>query len=153
MPEQMIYNEEIVPAAYWLATDESEPFQIAPTTAVPLDTWLAHLDQGMSPSDLGVILEGDSTLDALKQHHTAIPLIALHLPKFADGRIYSHARRLRSLWGYQGVLLVFGDVLRDQLLYLKRCGINAFYMREDQDLKASMAAFSLYTEHYQYTER
>ena len=153
MPEQMILDETIVAASFWLATDESEPFQISPTTAVPLEPWLAHLERGLSPSDLGVILEGDSNLEALKQHHADIPLIALHLPKFTDGRIYSHARRLRTLWGYQGTLLVFGDVLRDQLLYLKRCGINAFYMREDQDLKASLAAFSLYTEHYQYSER
>ena len=34
-----------------------------------------------------------------------------------------------------------GDVLRDQLLYLRRCGFDAFALREDQDAEAALGAF------------
>ena len=53
--------------------------------------------------------------------------------------------------GYDGTILAFGDVLRDQLLYMSRCGINGFYLRSDQDPQTCLAAFDLYTTHYQYT--
>ena len=99
---------------------------------------------------MGVILEGDDDLTPLKPLLGHIPFVSLHLPKFTDGRIYSHASRLRRLWGYPGTIVVHGDVLRDQLIYLSRSGVNGFYMREDQDVKTCLAAFSLFTEYYQY---
>ena len=67
-----------------------------------------------------------------------------------DGRAYSHARRLRAHWGYQGTLLAFGDVQRDQASNMARCGVNAFYMRPDQDLAATLGAFERFSAFYQY---
>jgi uncharacterized protein (DUF934 family) len=118
--------------------------------ALPLTEWLQGCDIEGSVDNVGVIIEGDERIESLQPHLERVPFVALHLPKWTDGRIYSHARRIRTLWKYEGVILVFGDVLRDQLLYLSRSGVNGFYMREDQDLQASLRAFSLYTDHYQY---
>jgi len=142
MPKQMILDKEVVPAS----------FNIDPNggSALPLEEWLNAKANGKTVSNLGVLLEGDVPIDALQPFLDEVAFVALHLPKFTDGRIYSHARRLRTLWKYEGVILVHGDVLRDQLLYMSRSGINAFYMREDQDLDACLTAFELYTEHYQY---
>ena len=70
----------------------------------------------------------------------------------ADGRCYSHARRIRAFWGFGGVLLAFGDVQRDQIVYMHRCGVNAFYPRADQDIRACMQAFELYSSFYQYND-
>ena len=138
MSSEMILDGAVVPARFDLSPEAEQ--------ALPLAQWL----ESGPPEGVGVILEGADSIDALQAALDELPFVALHLPRYTDGRIYSHARRLRELWGYQGVILVFGDVLRDQLFYMHRCGINAFYMREDQDLHASLAAFSLYSENYQY---
>ena len=42
-----------------------------------------------------------------------------------------------------------GDVLRDQLFYLSRCGFDAFDLRADQDLQAALAAFDDFSDAYQ----
>ena len=42
-----------------------------------------------------------------------------------------------------------GDVLRDQVFYMHRCGINVFAMREDQDMDDALKAFSDFQDGYQ----
>ncbi len=53
-------------------------------------------------------------------------LIALEFPRFNDGRAYSQARLLRSRLGYKGELRATGNVLRDQLLFMRRAGFDSF---------------------------
>jgi len=77
-----------------------------------------------------------------------LPLIALHFPAFADGRAYSSARKLRRL-GFTGQLRATGDILRDQLLYLWRCGFDAFELRADKSPAEALAAFADFTVAYQ----
>lgn len=62
-----------------------------------------------------------------------LALVAYHFSRFADGRPYSHARNLRQRWGFAGELRACGDVLRDQVGYLARCGFDAFEIRADRD--------------------
>jgi uncharacterized protein (DUF934 family) len=61
-----------------------------------------------------------------------LPLIAIRFPVFTDGRGYSLARLLRGRHGYAGELRAVGDVLRDQLYFLQRCGFDSFALRADQ---------------------
>jgi uncharacterized protein (DUF934 family) len=42
-----------------------------------------------------------------------------------------------------------GDVLRDQLFALKRCGFDAFALRADMDAEDALKAFADYTHVYQ----
>jgi uncharacterized protein (DUF934 family) len=53
-------------------------------------------------------------------------VVALHFPRFTDGRAYSQARILRERLGYRGELRATGNVLRDQLAFMRRCGFDAF---------------------------
>lgn len=149
-PSQMLLDGHVQEAPYQLLLEADTTTELAPDSAVPLSVWLARVDAGQSIEGIGVIVSGDEDIAPLQAHLERVPFVALHLPKFTDGRMYSHARRLRSIWGYERPLVVFGDVLRDQLLYMSRVGINAFYMREDQSLEASRAAFQLYSQFYQY---
>ncbi len=151
-PELMILDGQVVPRCFMLVEDPDQDAPAGPGSAIPLARWLSLADAGGAPKGVGVLIEGHDDIEPLKARLDALPLVALHFPRFADGRGYSHARRLRAMWGYEGVVLAYGDVLRDQLLYMSRCGVNAFYMRADQDPRASLAAFSLYTLHYQYNE-
>jgi len=77
------------------------------------------------------------------------PLIAVRFPAFTDGRGYSTARLLRSRYGFTGELRAIGDVLRDQLFELARCGFDAFALRADQDAEHALAAFDDFSEAYQ----
>jgi uncharacterized protein (DUF934 family) len=92
--------------------------------------WLAPADE---PSEIG-----DFPL-----------LIAVHFPAFTDGRGYSTARLLRQRYGFAGELRAFGDILRDQLFELARCGFDSFVLRDDQDLQDALRAFDDFSETYQ----
>ena len=68
---------------------------------------------------------------------------------FSDGRGYSYAQLLSTQYGYSGELRAIGDVLRDQLFYLKRCGFNSFALREDQKIEEAVNNLSDFNETYQ----
>jgi uncharacterized protein (DUF934 family) len=98
---------------------------------------------------LGVWLDGpdDPALIARDLRH--FDLIAVNFPQFTDGRGYSIGRLLRERYGWRGELRATGDVLRDQLFYLARCGFDAFALREGQDAQAALASFDDFSDGYQ----
>ena len=51
---------------------------------------------------------------------------------FGDGRGYSIARLLRERYGYKGELRAIGEVVRDHLFFMARCGFDSFLLRDDQ---------------------
>jgi len=75
--------------------------------------------------------------------------VEVNFPSFTDGRGYSIARLLRERHGYQGELRAVGDVQRDQLFYLARCGFDAFLLREGLDAQEALAALQDFSEAYQ----
>lgn len=103
----------------------------------------------MSIAQTGVWLapEDDVTaeLDALLQ----LPLLAVDFPSFRDGRGYSVAYLLRSHYGYAGELRAIGEVLRDQLFYLQRCGFDSFDVAADQDIDEALKGLSGISIKYQ----
>lgn len=75
---------------------------------------------------------GDDTRELLP-HLDRVALVEVNFPTFGDGRGYSVARILREE-GYTGELRAVGDVLVDQLAYMRRCGFDAF--EPDEPLNA-----------------
>jgi len=75
--------------------------------------------------------------------------VEVNFPSFTDGRGYSIARLLRERHGYRGELRAVGDVQRDQLFYLARCGFDAYLLRDGDDAGAALAAFNDFSEAYQ----
>lgn len=67
---------------------------------------------------------GDDARELLP-HLGRIRLIEINFPVYGDGRGYSAARLLRE-HGYTGELRAVGDVLVDQIAYMRRCGFDAF---------------------------
>lgn len=98
---------------------------------------------------LGVRLTSDQSPEALGAdiHHFA--LIELEFPKFKDGRGYSWARQLRQRLGFKGEIRAVGDVLRDQWLFMSRCGIDAFEVRPGTRIEDFRAALAEQTVFYQ----
>jgi uncharacterized protein (DUF934 family) len=78
-----------------------------------------------------------------------LSLIAINFPKFADGRGYSSAVLLRTRYLYRGELRAVGDVGRDQLFYLKRCGFDSFALAAHRDPHSALASLGDFRESYQ----
>lgn len=75
--------------------------------------------------------------------------IAIEFPSFTDGRGYSHARLLRERLGWKGELRAVGDVGRDQLFYLSRCGFDAFVLKDASRLEEALASLEDFSDGYQ----
>jgi uncharacterized protein (DUF934 family) len=119
---------------------------------VPLPLWQssrAALLASRSKEQLGVWLAPDHEPADLAADLDKIALVAVDFPVFRDGRGYSIARLLRERFGWSGELRAIGDVLRDQLLYLSRCGFDAFAVRADKDIRDALKAFDEFSVRYQ----
>ena len=90
---------------------------------------------------------GDEARDLLP-HLGRIRLIEINFPVYGDGRGYTAARVLREA-GYTGELRAVGDVLVDQIAFMRRCGFDAFAPEVPLDPADAQAAFDRFPEVYQ----
>jgi uncharacterized protein (DUF934 family) len=116
---------------------------------VPLNRFLEDPNLVIGNAQAGVWLESDQNPEDLEPYIDQLALIAINFPKFVDGRGYSYARILRDRFNYQGELRAIGDILHDQLFYLKRCGFDSFAVREDKDIEVAKSGLNVFTESYQ----
>ena len=117
---------------------------------VPLELWTSERETlAFRLGRIGVWLDADAEPAALAQDLARLDVIAIRFSSFTDGRGYSMARLLRERYAYRGELRAIGDVLRDQLCYLSRCGFDAFSLRADQDPMRALAALDDFSETYQ----
>ncbi len=91
---------------------------------VSLEDWRAN--RIAHPDATALVIPNDADIDDLRCDVSGFSAIILEFPAFKDGRAYSQARLLRERIGYTGEIRARGDVLRDQLLYMVRCGVNGF---------------------------
>lgn len=123
---------------------------------VPLAVWQARRDELLARArsgEVGVWLAAGEDVAALAGDLEVLQLIALHFPKFTDGRSYSAATLLRKRHGYKGELRAIGEVLRDQFNYMTRCGFDALQPQAgrytDAQLEAALASIGDFTQPYQ----
>ncbi len=110
--------------------------------------WQARL----AKQEIGVWLDTHESLADLSQAQAdlnALPIIAVHVERFADGRIFSLGTLLRTRYGFNNELRAVGDVLRDQLFFLKRSGFNSFALREDRSASDAIASLNDFSAPYQ----
>ena len=152
---KIIKNGQIVDDA-WLVlklSEEQAPESVAlpdTPTLLPLAVWLAHKDEILARKQpVGIWLESNEGPESIANDLKHFTIIGVNFPKFADGRGYSIARLLRERFAYSGEIRALGDVLRDQLFLLKRCGFDAFAVRQDKDIEAALAGLTAFSESYQ----
>lgn len=117
---------------------------------VPLNVWLAQKNLFQMRNDVGVWLDSDETAEQLGDDAKTLPLIGLNFPLFMDGRAFSTARLLRERYGFTGELRAVGHFIRDQLCYLRRCGVNAFAFNNSEiNLEAALKSLQDFNEYYQ----
>jgi uncharacterized protein (DUF934 family) len=111
--------------------------------AVTLDSFLA--DQTNATA---VRLESGDDARALIPFLDRLSLIEVSFPVYRDGRGYSSARILREA-GYVGELRAAGDVLVDQVAFMRRCGFDSFAPEAPIDPAVLKASLDRYEYHYQ----
>jgi len=152
--EQIIKQREVV-ADDWtvirLAEDDAPETVDVPDGKfiVPLSVWLAQKDKLAQRAPIGVWLPSDALATAIQDDLEKFAVIAVDFPKFTDGRGYSIAFNLRRRLGYQGELRAIGDVLRDQLFQMYRCGFNAYATRQDRNIHDALKGLTAFSAPYQ----
>jgi len=117
---------------------------------VPLAVWLERRSALLARNGkTGVWLEGAEDPAAIAGDLASLGVIAIYFKHFTDGRGYSIARLFRERYGWRGELRAIGDVLRDNVHYLSRCGFDSFALRADQNPAAALTAFNDFTNAYQ----
>jgi len=120
---------------------------------VPLKVWQARreslLARAGADGDVGLWFASDEQAHAVKDDLDKFAVIAVDFPKFTDGRGYSIAFNLRKRLGYRGELRAIGDVLRDQLFQMHRCGFDAYATRQDRSIDDALKGLTVFSETYQ----
>lgn len=136
----------------WVFVDDGAPLPATGAVVVSLPRWLAErtdlLDRG---GPLGVRLASHDQAGALAGDLDHLALIALEFPSFRDGRAYTTARLLRERWGYRGEVRAVGNVLRDQLAFMHRCGFDAYDVADVAAAELFRAALGEISVVYQAT--
>lgn len=139
-------------------TDEQIAETVIPATGkllVPLSVFIARketLSARIANGEIGVWLDTHELIADLVGNQpdlNALPIIAVHVERFADGRIFSLGTLLRTRYGFKNELRATGDVLRDQLFFLKRSGFNSFLLRADRSAVEALASLNDFTAPYQ----
>ncbi len=94
-------------------------------------------------------LPNDADVLARADEICAHAAVALHFPKWTDGRAYSQAVLLRARLRYAGEIRATGEVLADMLPLLRRCGFDAVQLRADQRRETAERALGWFSSHYQ----
>ncbi|MCW4147957.1 DUF934 domain-containing protein [Halomonas sp. 18H] len=144
--DHLIANGELAAENAWCVSYDAEALPEQRPAFVPLALWKAHQED----TELAPLLASDCELTAtLADEIRSAPAVAIHFPAFTDGRGYSLARLLRERFGYKGEVRAVGDVLVDQLEYMRRCGFTAMALRDDQHPEDALRALSFFSVRYQ----
>lgn len=136
----------------WVVLEDGEPAPQGAPVVVSLERWQAERDGLMDAGvPLGITLRSDQPPRLIADDVEQFALIALDFPKFTDGRPFSYARLLRERYGFAGELRATGHVLRDQALFLARCGFDAIALPAGTPVESWRAALARISVCYQPT--
>lgn len=150
--QRIIKNGEVIDESWdLLAKDASlDALPNSGDIIVPLTLWLEHAHALRNrDGGLGIWLDSDEEIETVSDDLAQFQVIALNFPVFTDGRHFSTARLLRERYGYTGEIRAIGDVLRDQLFLMQRCGFDAFAVRADRDPYDALKSLTEFSVTYQ----
>lgn len=148
---QIIKDGALVEDA-WVHAPDGQPLPADADAIVTLDRYVAEraaLTQRGRKN--GVRLRSDQEAQLVVPYLAELSVIAIEFPVFKDGRGYTTARLLRDRFSYKGQLRAVGDVLRDQLLSMQRCGFDAYELKAGKDTQGALEAFRELGVRYQGT--
>jgi len=134
----------------WLRLEDGEAVPQGADVIVGLDRLRAEFGSLMlHDGRLGVALPNDRPVEDVVDFLEALDAVVLDFPAFTDGRAYSQARKLRRDHGYSGELRAVGNVLPDQLAFMRQCGLDVFEVNGRFDRETWVRAATAMTLTYQ----
>lgn len=110
----------------------------------PFESPIAPLADFLAGGNFAAVrIEPGEDVRQLLPHLGRLKLVEVAFPKFRDGRGYSSARVLREA-GFTGEIRAAGDVLVDQIGFMRRVGFDSFAPNAPLDLKVVQATLDRY---------
>lgn len=97
----------------------------------------------------GVVVPGDTPASALAPWLDRLAAVAIEIPKFSDGRVFSLAHRLRDEFGYRGEIRALGHVLADHAEFLRRSGVDSIEVESETVAHNARRRLQMYGLWYQ----
>ena len=122
---------------------------------LPLSVYLKNRDAlqaRLKNNEIALWIATHETLDTLlvsEKDINVFPLIAVFVERFQDGRIFTLGNLLRTRHQFKNTLRAFGDVLQDQLFYLKRSGFDSYLIKTGKDVHEALKALQSFSDPYQ----
>ena len=132
----------------WVVVDDGADMPADAPAIVSQERWLERAKElAGRNAPIGIRLKSHQSPDTIAEDLHRLSLVALEFPHFKNGRAYSYARLLRERYGFEGEIRAVGNVLRDQYLFMIRCGFDAFEVKDGEDpaeWKKHAQAFSVF---------
>jgi uncharacterized protein (DUF934 family) len=146
-------NSGEVQADDWQVLSKEAPFD---AEQLARGKWLVHIKlykehkaEFESASNISVWLDSDDAAADIADMAARLPVISVNFPVFTDGRGFSIGRTLRERHQFSGELRAIGNFMQDQLFYLKRCGFDAFVVKDDADVESMAKSLRDFSDFYQ----
>ena len=136
----------------WIRVADDQPLPETGKAIVSLERWQAERETlRQRNAAIGIALKSDQSPLLIEADLDRLSLVALEFPKFTDGRAFSHARVLRDRLGFQGEIRAIGQVLRDQYLFMLRCGFDTAEPQDGKRVEGYAEALTEFSVFYQPT--
>ena len=110
----------------------------------PFESPIAPLADFLAGGNFAAVrIEPGEDARELVPHLGRLKLVEIAFPKFRDGRGYSSAAVLRQA-GFPGEIRAAGDVLVDQIGFMRRVGFDSFAPNKPLDPKVVQATLDRY---------
>ena len=146
---QNLINQNSTLENNWQIVVDQAPELPQGNILVEASYWLENQSELSKRPNVGIYLNGDADLESLKDVLDSFEVIAVNFPAFADGRGYSLARLLKERYHYKGAVRAIGDVLIDQLYFMKRCGFDTYLLKDGLEAEKALQYFSTFSDPYQ----
>ncbi|MFW5440760.1 MAG: DUF934 domain-containing protein, partial [Methylophilaceae bacterium] len=111
-----------------------------------------ELADRMTTGEVAILLTTHEPIEHLAEAFpdiNSLPMIAVYVERLPDGRNFTLGNLLRTRYGFKNELRAVGDVLRDQLYFLKRSGFNSYEIRPDRNAEEALESLKDFAEPYQ----
>lgn len=145
-----IIGREVVNSDGWVHLSASDSVPAVGRICAGLETWIKDKEILINRRDpVAVRLQADQSVEPLVEGLSSLACIFLQIENPADGRSYSQAYLLRSRYQFKGEICAIGEVYRDHLNFLERCGVNSFELAESENISNARSGFGSYSQVFQ----
>ena len=147
---QLLKNRQFVNDDNWNEVSDEQLLVAGQTQIISLAR-LGQLESSVSKAEIGVVISSEESIDTLLAHLDKVTLVVVRFEALRDGRGFSFARLLRRA-GFTGEIRAMGEVSRDRLAYLERCGFDSVLLPLSEDVASLERAYTEIGVRYQASQ-